>query len=46
MRVSEGFRLYGSSRCVMSRRVRFLSTDESFSGLYRKGDVSSVGSGL
>ena len=46
MRVSEEFRLYGSSRWFISRRVRLSSTDESFPGVFRIGDVCLVGGGL
>ena len=46
MRVSDDFRLYGSNRWFISRRVRLLSTDENFSGVFRIGDVCSVRGGL
>ena len=46
MRESEVFRLYGSNRCVISRRVLLLSADESFSGVFRIDDVCSIGGGL
>ena len=45
-RVSEGFRLYGSNRFVISQRVRLLSSVESVSEVFRTGDVGSVGDGL
>ena len=38
--------MYGSNRCVKSRRVRLLSTDENFSEVLRIGDVCSIGGGL
>ena len=43
---SEEFRLFGSNRCVISQRVRLLSTDESFSGVFRICEVCSIGGGL
>ena len=42
MRESEQFRLYGCNRCVISQRVRLLSTDEKFSGVLRIGDECSA----
>ena len=46
MRVSEEFRLYGSNRCIISLIVRLLRTDENFSGVFRIGEVCSIGGGL
>ena len=46
MRVSEEFRLYGSNRCGIFRIARLLRTDESFSGVFRIGEVCSRGAGL
>ena len=45
---SDGFPLNESKSCVMSRRVRLLRGDESFSKVFsvRMGDVCSIGGSL
>ena len=42
MGVSEGVRLYGSKRFVISRSVRLFKTEESLSGVFFIGDEGTL----